>query len=47
MCGSINDDAIFKAAKHIDGAAGPSGADSDMWKMVLYSKQFKSRPSNL
>ena len=38
---------IFKAAKKSNGAAGPSGADSDLWKRLLCSKQFKKKPSDL
>ena len=44
---AIDAEAIFKAAKQTDGAAGPSGADSDMWQRILCSKQFKNKPVNL
>ena len=33
-----------KAAKKVNGAAGPSGADSDMWQKLLCSKQHKKKP---
>ena len=43
----IDSDAIYNAAKKVNGAAGPSGADSDLWRRLLCSKQFKKKPSNL
>ena len=33
---------IYNAAKHTNGAAGPSGMDSDGWQRILCSKSFKS-----
>ena len=44
---NIDSDAIYKAAKHVNGAAGPSGADADLWLRLLCSKQFKKKPANL
>ena len=43
----INARMIFEAAKKVSGAAGPSGADSDLWARILCSKQFKTKPSGL
>ena len=37
----IDANMIYKAAKKVNGAAGPSGADSDLWRRMLCSKQFK------
>ena len=34
-------------AKRIHGAAGPSGADSEIWQQILCSKQFKKKPDQL
>ena len=31
----------------MSGAAGPSGGDSNLWKRMLCSKQFKKKPANL
>ena len=31
----------------MNGAAGGSGADADMWKRLLYSNQLKNKPYNL
>jgi hypothetical protein len=31
----------------VNGAAGPSGGDADMWKRLLCSKQFKKKPAEL
>ena len=39
--------AIQKSAKHVNGAAGPSGADAHQWQRLLCSKQFKRKPSGL
>ena len=44
---NIDADAIYQAAKKVNGAAGPSGADSDMWKRLLCSKQHKKKPAEL
>ena len=44
---NIDADAIYQAAKKVNGAAGPSGADSDMWKRLLCSKQHKKKPVEL
>ena len=38
---------IFKAAKKVNGAAGPSGGDADLWQRMLCSKQFKKKPAEL
>ena len=38
---------IFHAAKHVNGAAGPSSADSDLWIGLLCSKQLKRKPAEL
>jgi len=43
----INGTQIYKAAKSVSGAAGPSGADADLWIRLLCSKQFKSKPAEL
>ena len=43
----LDAEAIFKAAKKMNGAAGPSGADADMWKRILCSRQFKRKPADL
>ena len=44
---NIDADAIYKAAQKVNGAAGPSGADSNLWKRLLCSRQFKKKPANL
>ena len=31
----------------MDGAAGPSGADAELWQRLLCSKQFKKKPAAL
>ena len=38
---------IYNAAKNTNGAAGPSGMDSDGWQRILCSKSFKSRSTDL
>ena len=43
----IDANKIFDAAKKVSGAAGPSGADSDLWIRLLCSKQFKKKPADL
>ena len=43
----IDANMIYKAAKKVNGAAGPSGADSDLWRRMLCSKQFKKKLSEL
>ena len=43
----LDAEAIYKAAKKVNGAAGPSGADSDMWQRLLCSKQHKKKPAEL
>ena len=43
----LDAEAIHKAAKKVDGAAGPSGADAEMWQRLLCSKQFKKKPFEL
>jgi hypothetical protein len=44
---NIDSDAIYKAAKNVSGAAGPSGGDADLWQRLLCSKQFKKKPADL
>ena len=44
---AIDAQAISSAAKKVQGAAGPSGGDSDLWRRLLCSKQFKTKPANL
>ena len=44
---NIDANAIHMAAKKVNGAAGPSGADSDMWQRLLCSKQHKKKPAEL
>ena len=39
---NIDAQAIYNAAKNTNGAAGPSGMDSDGWQRILCSKSFKS-----
>ena len=34
-------------AKRTGGSSGPSGMDSDGWKRILCSKQFKAKPMEL
>eukprot|EP00116_Pleurobrachia_bachei_P003851 sb/3464113/ len=36
----ISSATVQKAAKFLSGSGGPSGADSDLWKKMLLSKQF-------
>ena len=43
----IDAEAISKAARKVQGASGPSGADSDMWQRLLCSKQHKKKPAEL
>ncbi len=43
----IDGDSIQFCIKRISGAAGPSGADAEMWLRILCSKQFKEKPSEL
>ena len=43
----LDADSIRRAAKRINGAAGPSGADSDLWMKLLCSKQHKNKPTEL
>jgi hypothetical protein len=44
---NIDADLIEKTAKSISGAAGPSGADAEIWQRILCSKQFKKKPQQL
>ena len=44
---TIDADAIQQCIKHISGAAGPSGADAEMWLRILCTKQLKKRPAEL
>ena len=37
----LDAEAIHKAAKKVDGAAGPSCADSEFWQCLICSEQFK------
>ena len=43
----INGQLIQACTKKIDGAAGPSGLDSDGWKRILCSKQFGTKSLEL
>ena len=43
----IDANKIYDAAKKVSGAAGPSGADADLWTRLLCSKQFKRKPAEL
>ena len=43
----LDSQAIHSAAKKTKGAAGPSGADADLWRRILCSRQFKKKPSDL
>ena len=44
---NIDATAIHKAAKKVNGAAGPSGGDASLWHRLLCSKQFKKKPTDL
>ena len=44
---NIDGNLIYKCSKNTSGAAGPSGADAEMWKRLLGSKQFKTKPAEL
>ena len=44
---NINAKLIYNCAKQSSGSAGPSGADAEMWKRLLCSKQFNKRPAEL
>ena len=44
---NIDANSIFKAAKKVSGAAGPSGGDASLWHKLLCSKQFKKKPAEL
>ena len=44
---SIDADLIERTAQSISGAAGPSGADGEIWQHILCSKQFKKKPQQL
>ena len=44
---NIDGNLIYNCSKKTSGAAGPSGADADMWKRLLGSKQFKTKPAEL
>ncbi len=44
---AIDGDLIHRVAKTISGAAGPSGADAELWQRILCSKQFKKKPEML
>ena len=41
---NLDAESICKAAKRVNGAAGPSGGDSDLWQRLLCSKQHKKKP---
>ena len=43
----IDSNMIHSVAKKIHGAAGPSGADSEIWQQILCSNQFKKKPEQL
>ena len=47
MYENLDGKAIYMAAKKVNGAAGPSGADSDLWQRLLCSKQHKKKPAGL
>ncbi len=44
---TIDADLIQQCIKYISGAAGPSGADAEMWLRILCSKQLKKKPLEL
>ena len=44
---NIDAEVIFRSAKAMNGAAGPSGADSELWQRLLCSKQFRKKPAEL
>ena len=44
---SIDADMIQSVIKHISGAAGPSGADAELWLHILCTKQLKKKPQEL
>ena len=44
---SIDGQSIQMCAKRTEGAAGPSGLDSDGWKRILCSKQFAAKGRQL
>ena len=44
---NIDGNLIYNCSKKTSGAAGPSGADAEMWKRLLGSKQFKTKPAEL
>ena len=44
---NIDGNLIYNCSKKTSGAAGPSGADADVWKRILGSKQFKTKPAEL
>ncbi|MCP4488385.1 MAG: hypothetical protein GY820_13850 [Gammaproteobacteria bacterium] len=44
---AIDGNLIHRTAKLISGAAGPSGADAEIWQRILCSKQFKKKPDLL
>ena len=44
---NIDGETIQACAKRTSGSAGPSGLDSDGWKRIMCSKQFKSKPKEL
>ena len=44
---NIDSSAIHKAAKKVNGAAGPSGGDSNLWQRLLCSRQYKKKPAEL
>ena len=46
-CSPIDGSLIYNCSKKTPGAAGPSGADADVWKRILCSKQFKTQPAEL
>ena len=44
---ALDGNLIHHVAKKISGAAGPSGADAELWQRILCSKQFKKKPEKL
>ena len=44
---NLDAESMYAAAKKVNGAAGPSGADADLWRRVMCSRQFKKKPADL
>ena len=43
----ICEEGVRKAARLLAGSGGPSGSDTELWKKMLLSKQFGSKPQAL